>query len=264
MKTRIAILLVLGCALTAQTAPKLERAQPIPIADSIADDPAITKVIEPLAIELKATFGKELVQCPAGLMRGRFGEENLLGYWVADLMRERAQALLNAPVRFAITNAGGLRGNIRPGVVKIADIYEVMPFENELVVAEYTGAEVIQIVKDGIQRRGGEPCSGILAKVLGTPEKPEISITWSDGSAINPTEVIKVALTDYLLSSGDTISALRKGRKSITTGVPLRDLLIDACTRLGYLKAPLIAPSAQRFEFAPGIYQALRDRKVVW
>jgi len=264
VKARIAILLMLGCVLTAQSSPKLERAQPIPVVDSIAEDPAVAKVIAPLAMELKASFGKELVNCPAGLMKGRFGEENLLGYWISDLMRERAQQVVGAPVKFAITNAGGLRGNIRPGIVKIADIYEVMPFENELVVAEYTGAEVVQIVKDGIQRRGGEPCSGIRAKVLGTPEKPEIIVTWADGSAIDPAEIVRVALSDYLLSSGDNISTLRKGRRPITTGVPLRDLLLEGCARLGKLKAPLIAPSAQRFEFAPGIYQALRDKKITW
>ncbi|MDP2876756.1 MAG: 5'-nucleotidase C-terminal domain-containing protein [Holophaga sp.] len=264
MKVFLTVLFSLGLGLTAQTHPKLERAQPIPVTDAIAEDPAVAKVIAPLSLELKASFGKELVQCPTGLMRGKFGEENLLGYWVADLMRERAQQVVGAPVRFAITNAGGLRGNIRPGVVKIADIYEVMPFDNELVVAEYTGAEIIQIVKDAIRRRAGEPCSGVSAKVLGTPEKPEFSITWSDGTAIVPTETFKVALSDYLLSSGDNISALRSGRRPITTGVPLRDLLLDACTKLGESKTPLQAPSAQRYEFAPGIYQALRDKKIVW
>ena len=264
MKACLAALILLGSELAGQTAIRLDRGQPIPIIDSMTDDAAVAKVIAPLALDIKASFGKELVQCPTGLMRGKFGEENLLGYWVADLMRERAALILGAPVRFAITNSGGLRGNIRPGIVKIADIYEVMPFENELVVAEYTGAEIIQIVKDGILRRQGEPCSGIQAKVMGTPEKPELSITWSDGTAIDPKEIIKVALTDYLLSSGDNISTLRNGRRPITTGVPLRDLLLDGCTQLGLAKGTLQAPSAKRFEFAPGIYQALRDKKIAW
>jgi 2',3'-cyclic-nucleotide 2'-phosphodiesterase (5'-nucleotidase family) len=250
--------------MAAQGAPKLERAQPLPVVDTITDDEAIAKVIAPLSLELKASFGKELVMAPQGLFRGRGGEENLLGYWVADLMRERAQQILGSPVKFAITNSGGLRGNIRPGVVKIADIYEVMPFENELVIAEYTGAEIIQIVKDGILRRGGEPCSGIQASVMGTPEKPEFKVMWSDGTPIDPQEMVKVALTDYLLSSGDGLSALRKGRRPITTGIPLRDLLIEGCARLGNLKAPLVPPSGKRFVFAPEVFQAIRDKKLGW
>lgn len=262
MKARIAIFLSVGMALAAQGAPKLDGGRPIPVIDNLQDDAEVAKVIAPLSLELKSSFGKELVLAPQGLFRGRGGEENLLGYWVADLMRERAQQIVGAPVRFAITNSGGLRGNIRPGVVKIADVYEVMPFENELVVAEYTGAEVLQIVKDGILRRAGEPCSGVQAKVIGTPEKPQFVITWSDGSPINPEERVKVALTDYLLSSGDSISTLRKGRLPITTGIPLRELLIDACARLGKLKAPLLPPSGKRFVFTPEIYQALREKKL--
>ncbi len=262
VNSRIAAIFFLSLALAAQNTPKLQRGQAVPVTDSIAEDPAVAKIIAPLSAELRASFGKELVVAPQGLFRGKGGEENLLGYWVADLMRERAQQILGIPVRFAITNSGGLRGNIRSGVVKIADIYEVMPFENELVVAEYTGAEILQIVKDGIFRRMGEPCSGIRAEVVGTVEKPEFIIRWSDGSPIDPTETVKVALTDYLLSSGDGLSALQKGRRPITTGIPLRDLLLDACTRLGNLKAPLLPPPAQRFVFTAEIRQAIRDKKL--
>ena len=93
----------------------------------------------PLAAEIKATFGLPLVQAPQGVFRGRRGEENLLGYWVSDVMRQAAQPLVGGPVRFAITNAGGLRANLRPGQLKVGDIFELMPFENELVVIELTG-----------------------------------------------------------------------------------------------------------------------------
>lgn len=262
VKSRIAASFFLGLTLAAQNTPQLQRGQPVPVTDVIAEDPAVAKVIAPLSAELRASFGKELVVAPQGLFRGRGGEENLLGYWVADLMRERAQQIVGAPVPFAITNSGGLRGNIRPGMVKIADIYEVMPFENELVVAEYTGAEILQIVKDGIYRRMGEPCSGIKAEVTGTVEKPEFTIRWSDGTPIDPQAMVKVALTDYLLSSGDGMSALQKGRRPITTGIPLRDLLLDGCARLGTLKTPLLPPAAQRFVFTPEIRQAIRDKKL--
>ena len=264
VKMRTAFFLSLGLALVAQAPPRMERAQSVPVTDAIADDPAVAKVIAPLAAEIRASFGKELTVAPQGLFRGRNGEENLLGYWVADLMRERAHQFLGVPVRFAITNSGGLRGNIRPGGVKVSDIYEVMPFENELVVAEYSGAEVIQIVKEGILRRQGEPCSGVKVEISGTVTQPEFSIRWSDGTPINPEERVKVALTDYLLSSGDGMSVIQRGCKPVTTGIPLRDLLLDACVQLGKLKAPLLAPSAQRYVIPPDIRQAIRDKKFSW
>ena len=121
------------------------KAEVIPIGPLIAEDAAIQKVIAPLAEEIKASFGQPLVNAPQGVFRGRRGEENLLGYWVADVMRQAAQGAIGAPVRFAITNSGGLRSNLRAGQLKVGDIFELMPFENELVVVELTGAEVIQV-----------------------------------------------------------------------------------------------------------------------
>lgn len=255
----VATLLTLGLTLTAQT-PVLDKAQAEPITDQIRDDPQVAAVLAPLAREMKAQYGQVLVEAPTAITRGRPGEENLLGYWVADLMRERAQQYLGVSIRFAITNKGGIRANLPQGSIKVSDIFQVMPFENELVVAEFTGAEIIQMVEDGIRRRNGEPCSGVQIKVTGTAKEPVIKVTWSDGTAIDPKETVRVALTDYLLSSGDSISALRKGRKPVLTGLRLRDLLLEACTHLGKSKTKLLPPAGGRYQFSPEIVQAMKDR----
>lgn len=255
-------LLLLALPLVAQQSPSLLRSESRPINDTLADDPALAKVIEPLQAELKASFGQILTEAPDGLFRGRGQEENALGYWVADLMRQRAELLLGVPVKFAITNGGGIRSNLRPGPIRIGDIYEVMPFENELVIAEFTGAEIIQIIKEGIQRRAGEPASGIKASVTGTPDNPVYTITWADGTPIHPEEKVKVATSDYLASSGDGTATIRKGRNLFTTGLPLRQLLLDTCADLGRAKLPLKRPPMGRFTFTPEIFQAIKERKL--
>ena len=243
-------------------AARSTRAESIPITGEIADDPEIAKYIAPYAAEIQASFGQPLVKAPQGLFRGRRGEENCLGYWVADVMRESAQTVLGAPVRFAITNSGGLRANLRPGQLKVEDIYELMPFENELVVVELSGAEVIQVVREGLLRRGGEPCSGVLVKVEGTPGKASLSVTWADGSPIDPAAVVKVATTDYLYGGGDSIPTLKKGRKPFTTGLTLRQLLLDRCTALGKAGQDLLPPAPGRYQVPPELQEALREKKL--
>lgn len=242
--------------------PPSARAEVIPITEAIPEDPEIQKVIAPLAAEIKASFGLPLVEAPLGLFRGRRGEENLLGYWVSDVMRQTAQPLVGAPVPFAITNAGGLRANLRPGQIKVGDIFELMPFENELVVIELTGAEVIQVVREGLLRRGGEPCSGVKVKVEGSPEQAVLIVTWEDGSPIDPAAVVKVATSDYLYSGGDSIPTLKKGRKPFTTGVTLRQMLLDQCAALGRAKQELAAPAPGRFVVPVPIKEAIRDKKL--
>ncbi len=253
----------LSLALMAQ-APRLERSESRPVTEATASDPAIQKLLEPYQQEIRQHFDRPLTTCPEGMFRGRgFAEENKLGYWVADLMRKKAEQLLGRGVKFAITNSGGLRANLRAGVVKVGSIFEVMPFENELMVAEFTGAQVVQIVKDGLNRRAGEPTSGVIVKVTGTLEKPEVSITWEDGTAIRPDEVVTVAATDYLLSSGDGMSTIRNGKNPMVTGTRVRDVLLEACAKAGKLESPLIAPAGGRYVFASQeLYQALRERKL--
>jgi 2',3'-cyclic-nucleotide 2'-phosphodiesterase (5'-nucleotidase family) len=238
------------------------RTESIPVTSEIADDPALAAYIAPYAAKIKATFGQPLVKAPQGVFRGRRGEENLLGYWVADTMREAAQQALDAPVRFAITNSGGLRANLRPGQLKVEDIYELMPFENELVVVELTGAEVVQVVREGLLRRGGEPCSGVRVKVEGTPTRATLTITWADGSPIDPAAVVKVATTDYLYGGGDAIPTLRKGRRPFTTGLTLRQILLDRCAALGKAGRDLLPPASGRYQIPPELQEALREKKL--
>jgi 2',3'-cyclic-nucleotide 2'-phosphodiesterase (5'-nucleotidase family) len=233
----------------------------LPVTDALADDVEVQKVITPLAAEIKASFGLPLVEAPEGLFRGRRGEENRLGYWLTDVMRQAAQEATGTPVKFAITNQGGIRANLHPGQLKVGDIFEVMPFENELVVVELTGAEVIQVVKEGILHRGGEPCSGVKVVVSGTPTAASLLVTWEDGSPIKPDEPVKVATSDYLYSGGDSIPTLKKGRHPFTTGITLRQVLLDACAKLAKQKRDLTAPPTGRMTVPPEIQEAIRAKQ---
>jgi 2',3'-cyclic-nucleotide 2'-phosphodiesterase (5'-nucleotidase family) len=254
------ILFFLGLSLVAGP-PPLVRAESRPVNETVAEDPAVAKVIAPARQAIFASFGQVIAKSPTGVMRGRGAEENLLGYWIADIMRQRAAEAVGAPVKFALTNAGGVRGNIRPGEVKVGDIFEVMPFENEMVVIELTGAEVISAVKEGLVRRGGEPCSGVKAVVTGTPDKGVLTVTWGDGSPIDPQEMVKVATSDYLFAGGDSIPSLRKGRRAYTTGLTIRQTLIDACKALDKAGKPLEPPPGGRYSIPADIIQAIRDKK---
>lgn len=257
------LVLALTATLLAQPATvKAGHAESIPITSAIPDDPALAATIAPYAAKIKASFGQPLVKAPQGLFRGRRGEENLLGYWVADTMRQAAERALDAPVRFAITNSGGLRANLRPGQLKVEDIYELMPFENELVVIELTGSEIIDVIREGLLRRGGEPCSGVQVSLTGSPAKATLKVTWADGSPIDPTAIVKVATTDYLYGGGDSIPALRKGRKPFTTGLTLRQILLDRCRALAKAGEDLLPPPTGRYQIPPELKEALREKKL--
>ncbi len=242
--------------------PRLLQAQSMGVIQDFVDDPEIMKILAPKQAEIRATFDLPLCECPKGLFRGRNGEENLLGYWVTDTMRARASKILGRPVKFALTNSGGLRGNLPAGRLKVSDIYGVMPFENELVTVEMTGQDVLDALKQGILHRGSEPSSGVRLVLSGPADKPEFLMAWEDGAAIQPDEAVIVATTDYLYNGGDSIPALKKGRRPFTTGVSMRQMLLDACAELAKAGKPLEAPALGRYSIPPDLYAAAREHRL--
>ena len=243
--------------------PSLSSAGSQGVTGAVVDDPALAAVIDPLAAEFHASLGKALVQAPQGLGRGH-GDANPLGFWVADVLRERTQASLGAPVQAALTNNGGLRKDLAAGPVTAQDIYELMPFEDQIVVAEYTGAELIQLVRETLRFNGGEPFSGLQASLDGSPAQPRLRVTWSGGGAIDPAATYRLATSDYLFASGDSIPTVKTGRKPIYTGLFMRQLLLDECTELGQRKRELLPPPAGRLRVSPDLAQALRAKAVQW
>ncbi|HXC17350.1 MAG TPA: 5'-nucleotidase C-terminal domain-containing protein [Holophagaceae bacterium] len=260
MSRAASLLVALALPLAAQQ-PHYDGFKIYPVDASIAPDPTVEKALAPYRAQLEAKYGRLLCQAPKGVFRGRKGEANALGYWMADLMREASAKAMGLKVDAAITNNGGLRANFRPGPVTVGDVYEVMPFENGLVVVEMTGAELIRAVKQGIERRTGEPVSNLKATVSGTPEKPVCDVTFADGSAIDPAATYRVATSDYLAKSGDTMRSLA-GRKTIPTGLRLRDTVLQACEALGKAGEPLLPPEGARYTIPDAFLELLDQQKV--
>jgi hypothetical protein len=84
---------------------------------------------------------------------------NALGQLVADEMLAHLRSMPEHTVDLFVTNDGGLRTPLYGGQILLRHVYEVMPFDNELVVLELDGATVQRIL-DLVARKGGEPLAG--------------------------------------------------------------------------------------------------------
>ena len=59
-----------------------------------------------------------------------------VGNWIADVFRAGTGA------DFAIHNRGGIRKRLVPGPLTRRDLFELLPFDNDLVTMTLTGAEL--------------------------------------------------------------------------------------------------------------------------
>jgi 2',3'-cyclic-nucleotide 2'-phosphodiesterase (5'-nucleotidase family) len=253
--------LALGLSAPGQTAPpRVQQGVVDPVAADVPEDPELAKVIAPFAAGIQASFGRVIGYAPVELAKGWPQGLSPLGSLVAEVMRREAARTVGGEVRCAFTNSGSIRRNIPAGPVPIEIIFEALPFENELVVAEYTGAEVVAIVEEGILHKGGEPSSGVQVSVSGAAGHPVASITWSDGTPIDPKGLYRVATTDYLLANGDSTPTLKRGRHVVLTSKAVRQMVIDDFERLNRAGKPIRAPQGDRYLFSPEISEAIKAK----
>src|SRR5690606_6510040 len=70
---------------------------------------------------------------------GKAEYESPLGNFVVDLMLQQTNMIMSEPVDMAQSTNGGLRVPLPAGPINVGNIFELMPFENELVVLTLDG-----------------------------------------------------------------------------------------------------------------------------
>ena len=165
--------------------------------------------------------------------------EGLLGNFISDL------AILyirkNFPENefnpdFCILNNGGFRSTLNEGTITIGDIFQIMPFDNHLLILEIKGEEMndlIKYIKDksttNISRKSGVPLSGIRLKISGD----KVTRCMISNKMYDPLKTYKILTTNYLASGGDDMVFLKNCKTLLNTKLLLRDVIIRYIEELG-------------------------------
>ncbi len=149
--------------------------------------------------------------------------ESTLGNFVADIIAQQAAKVSNKNIDLAFMNYGGLRiANLPEGEWTKGLIFELLPFDNAIVVVELTGAELNELL-DFIAQKGGLPINTALRSELKNGKLEKISL---NNQPINPNQIYKIATIDYLANGGDNCKILI-GKKRIETSLLLRDAVLN-------------------------------------
>ncbi|MEJ7661219.1 MAG: 5'-nucleotidase [Hymenobacter sp.] len=82
----------------------------------------------------------------APMALGKNPGENPIVNFVADLQRTAASAYFKGePIALGVMSNGGMRNALPAGPITLGNVFELMPFENELVVLDAPGPVVQQL-----------------------------------------------------------------------------------------------------------------------
>lgn len=187
-------------------------------------DSALLKLLQPYSDSINKSM-KEVVG---------FAEESLekrqpsgtLGHFIADAMLYGARQKFDEPLDAAFVNYGGQRIIQLPkGPVTRSTIFELMPFDNLLVVQKMSGV-VLQQFLDHIAMSGGWPVAGITFQIK---DKKAINVL-VNGQPLEANKMYNIVNSDYVANGGDYATML-KDIPQQNKGYLMRDAIFD------YIKA---------------------------
>lgn len=185
------------------------------------EDPEFTKLIDPYKKEMDKRMNTKISHTNIELTK----VENL-GNLLADFMFEGASDWGKqngiATVDGAIINKGGIRSSIGKGDILLKNIFEVMPFENEVVIVKMKGADMHYIFEYYAKTQKSNPVSHFYIET----DKGQVVKGLINNQTVNIDKDYYIATSDYLALGGDNMSFFGKGQV-FQTGLKMRDLFIQ-------------------------------------
>jgi len=187
---------------------------------ALTDDAEITALIQPYKVVLDKQMDEVIGTSAVDLSKKR--PESTLGNWMADAIQRQAEKEVGQPIAFAIQNYGGIRiPQIKKGTITRRMIYELMPFDNTIIILDLDAEEVQELMQH-IVNSGGWPISHSIKVHQVTADTIDILI---HDKAVEGGQKYLVALPDYVANGGSDSSFL-KDKTQQKLNLFIRDALL--------------------------------------
>lgn len=222
-KTVLLLLLAVGLVACHRPLRVASTTSEVIIVDSTLDaiqDTTYLQYLTPIKAELEEALNTPIGYAPA-IMVVHQPECNMLN-WASDALWAMAQQHYPAIVDMAVVNIGGMRCEWAAGDITQRHIFELMPFDNELVVLTMTGEEILNLCNVFVLR-GGEGVAGLRMKA----RNGKVVSATINGKPIVPTAFYTVATSDYLSQGNDGMVPLSHYEELWRSEEKIRDLYIE-------------------------------------
>ena len=193
-------------------------------------DPELEKMIAEVTEEVESTMQEVVAVTEFDLYGeaapGNRDRETNLGDFAADAVYWQVSQATAAPDA-VIINGGAIRTSIKAGEIRLLDIHNVFPFNNQLCTIQVTGAQLLEALEAATQNSpepmGAFPQVSGITYTLDTtvpyekgelypgttnyaPAAPGSRITISEvgGKEFDPEAVYTIATNEFVATGGDT------------------------------------------------------------
>ena len=190
-------------------------------------DSSIIKEFLPYKDKMTKEISSVLSYAPYTMDRTDGILQSTLGNLIADLSYEKANTLFykesGNEVDFLMSNYGGIRAAITKGDVTVSNAFELMPFDNTLVVVELTSEKVEALFTYFIEKNMAHPLSKQIKLVL-TKNAYKVLI---NGKPIQKDKTYFVATSNYLQKGGDGMNFFEDPLSLYNSNFLIRNAIVE-------------------------------------
>ena len=205
----------------------VEKTSTVVVIDSTLDlthDPAYLSALSPIKADLETKLEVPIGYAPVALEVHQ--PECTMLNWASDALLAMARQKCPDPVDVAVVNIGGLRCEWTAGDITFRHVFELMPFDNMLVVLTLKGSDLQQLCEI-FAYGGGQGIAGMRIKAVGDRVMQQEALVTINGKPLEMDKTYTVATSDYLSQGNDGMLPLKNYIKYWNSEEKIRDLYIE-------------------------------------
>ena len=222
----LTLLFVVSCSKQNYNVTKIAGKR-IPITEKENQIPEIEKFIKPYREHINKDLDSILAYCPVTLDKtGKW--QSTIGNLMADVSLMRGNLVFEAreskKIDICLLNSGGIRSILPKGNITARNAFEIMPFENSMVVIALKGEQINEMVDFLISDKKSHPLAGITFTIDKNNQSKNILV---QGKPLQKETIYYVGTNDYLSDGGDNMNFFKKALQKYDLDYKLRNILID-------------------------------------
>lgn len=194
------------------------------------EDTAYLAQLAPIKADMEREMNVQLGYAPKTLWVG--APECPMLNWASDALWEAAKQAYDGRVDIAIVNMGGMRCAWQAGPITKGNVFELMPFDNRLVILTMKGEDVLALC-ESFAHYGGQGVAGMRVKTV----NGHVANVTIGGKALDTKSTYTVATSDYLAGGADHMDALTRYVDYWNSDLLIRDLYLDAVREQDTIRA---------------------------
>lgn len=234
----LTLFFIVSCSQKNYNLTKIEGKQ-LPVTEKTAETPEIENFIKPYRDHINKDLDNVLAYAPETLDKSTGKWQTSIGSLLADVCLQRGNTVFkpreNKEIDLCLLNHGGIRAILPKGNVTTRTAFEIMPFENNLVVIALKGEQILEIAAYIIKEKKPQPLSGMTFTIAKDNTAKNIQI---QGKPLDLNKTYYVATNDYLANGGDSMTFFAKGTQQFDLNYKLRNVLIDYFKEVDTVVAP--------------------------